>query len=153
MKVKSKCDKIEKKENEKEKSMANEWQNYDGEEEIGEQDYAFQTLNKYGRPKTLGWSVASLVMGIVSLFTCSFGWASIIFGVVAIIFAIASRVILGYFDGKSIFGLILGIFGAVFGVAMIVFVYALGDEYQKYLWDILKEAYGSGSSGGTVSDF
>jgi hypothetical protein len=153
LKVLKKCDTIKKKQKKKEKSMADEWNNYGNEEERGEQDYAFQTLNRRGRPKTLGWSVTSLVMGIVSLFTCSFGWASIIFGVVAIIFAIASRVILGYFDGKSIFGLILGIFGAVFGVAMIVFIYALGDEYQKYLWDILKEAYGSGSSGGTVSDF
>ena len=33
--------------------MSNEWNNYENEEEIGEQDYAFQTLNRYGRPKTL----------------------------------------------------------------------------------------------------
>ena len=132
--------------------MANDWNRYGSEEEMGEQDYAFQTLNKYGRPKTLGWSVASLVMGIISLFTCSFGWASIIFGVAAIIFAISSRVILGYFDGKCIFGLILGIFGTVFGIAMIVFIYAIGEEYQNYLWDIFKQTYGSGNTGGTGSD-
>jgi len=93
--------------------MSNEWNNYENEE-MGEQDYAFQTLNRHGKPKTLGWSVASLVMGIVSLFTCLFGWASIVFGVIAIAFAIISRFSLGYFEGKSIIGLILGIFGTVF---------------------------------------
>ena len=131
--------------------MANEWQRYGSEEEMGEQDYAFQTLNRHGRPKTLGWSVASLVMGLVSLFTCFFGWASIVFGVLAIIFAITSRVILGYFDGKCICGLILGIFGTVFGVAMIIFIYSLGEDEQKYLWDIIKQAYGN--NGGAGSDF
>ena len=131
--------------------MANEWNRNGSEEEIGEQDYAFQTLNRHGRPKTLGWSVASLVMGLVSLFTCSFGWASIVFGVLAIIFAITSRVILGYFDGKCIGGLILGIFGTGFGVAMIIFIYSLGEDDQKYLWDIFKQTYGN--NGGTGSDF
>ena len=77
--------------------MSNEWNNYENEE-MSEQDYAFQTLNRHGKPKTLGWSVASLVMGIVSLFTCLFGWASIIFGLLAIVFAIISRFSLGYFE-------------------------------------------------------
>ena len=133
--------------------MSNEWNNYTNEEEIGEQDYAFQTLNRHGRPKTLGWSVASLAMGIVSLFTCSFGWASIIFGVIAIIFAAVSRVILGYFDGKSIGGLILGIFGTVFGVAMIIFIYSLGEDDNKYLWDIFKKMYEDSQNNGTGADF
>ena len=137
----------------KEKRMSNEWNNYENEEEIGEQDYAFQTLNRYGRPKTLGWSVASLVMGIVSLSTCPFGWASIVFGVLAIIFAVVSRVILGYFDGKCICGLILGIFGTVFGVAMIIFIYTLGEDDQKYLWDIIKQMYENSKNNGAGADF
>ena len=128
--------------------MNNDWNNY-GENENGEQDYAFQTLNRYGRPKSLGWSVASLVMGAVSLFTCSFGWASIIFGILAIVFAIAARRILGYFDGKAIAGLVLGIFGTVFGTVMIIYVYSIGDDDQKYLWDIIKKMFENSSNGDT----
>ena len=92
-------------------------------------------------------------MGIVSLFTCSFGWASIVFGAVAIISAIISRFILGYFDGRSIGGLILGIFGTVFGISMIIFVYTMGEENQKYLWDIFKDMYQTTENGGTGADF
>ena len=128
--------------------MENRWNNYDNEGESGEQDYAFQTLNRHGKPKTVGWSVASLAMGAVSLFTCSFGWASIIFGALAIVFAIASRRILGYFDGKSIFGLILGIFGTVFGLGIIIYVYSIGEEDQKYLWQIIKQMFENSSGTG-----
>ena len=119
--------------------MSNEWNGNENEEEIGEQDYAFQTLNRYGRPKTLGWSLASLLTGLAALFTCGYGISGIILGAMAIIFSILSRRILGYFDGKSIFGLILGIFGAVFGAAMIIFIYSLGSEEKKYLWDFIRE--------------
>lgn len=132
--------------------MSNEWNNNENEES-GEQDYAFQTLNRHGKPKTLGWSVASLVMGIVSLFTCSFGWASIIFGVIAIAFALISRFTLGYFEGKSIIGLILGIFGTVFGVSMIIFIYSMGEEDQKYLWDIFKKIFENSKNNGAGADF
>ena len=131
--------------------MSNEWNNYENEE-IGEQDYAFQTLNRHGKPKTLGWSVASLVMGIVSLFTCLFGWASIVFGVIAIAFALISRFSLGYFDGKSIIGLILGIFGTVFGASMIIFIYSMGEEDQKYLWDIIKKMIENSKNNGAGVD-
>ncbi|MBE6644469.1 MAG: hypothetical protein E7612_03710 [Ruminococcaceae bacterium] len=130
--------------------MENGWNNYESDNENNEQDYAFQTLDRHGKPKTVGWSVASLVMGAVSLFTCSFGWASIIFGALAIVFAVASRRILGYFDGKSIFGLILGLFGTVFGLGIIIYVYTIGEEDQKYLWQIIKQMYENSS--GTGSD-
>ena len=128
--------------------MANEWNGYENGEEMGEQDYAFQTLNRYGKPKTLGWSITSLVMGFASLFTCMFGWASIILGAVAVFFSIVSRRILGYFDGKTVFGLILGIFGAVFGTTMIIFVSLLGEAEQQTLWDIIKELYSNPDSYG-----
>ena len=126
--------------------MANEWNGFDNEEERGEQDYAFQTLNRHGRPKTLGWSVASLVMGIASLIFSSFGYAGIIFGVLAIVFAVMARRMLGYFDGKVIFGIILGIFGTVFAISTLVFVYTLGEEGQKYIWDVIQKMYEDSSS-------
>ena len=43
--------------------MGEEWNN-NGYRTDGSEEYAFQTLDRRGRPKKLGWSVASLVCGI-----------------------------------------------------------------------------------------
>ncbi len=118
--------------------MQSEWNS--NEYNDGE-DYAFQTLRRDGRPKTLGWSVAALSLGIVAAVTSAFGWSSIILGVCAIVCAAVSRRVLGYFDGKAIAGLILGIFGTVFGVAMIIYSFTLDDQEAKYLWDYLKQFF------------
>ena len=70
--------------------------------------------------KTMGFSVASLIFGVVSLLCCYFGWAGMILGIIAIALSAVSRFILKYFDGICLAGLILGIFGVVFGGAMVV---------------------------------
>ena len=138
--------------------MGNEWNGNgynddrdDNEEEFeenGNQDYAFQTLNRRGKPKTIGWSIAALVTGIISAVTCSFGWSSLILGVIAIVFSAISRKTLGYFDGRSIAGLILGIFGTVFGIVMICYSFTIDDEQQKYLWDWIKQMFQNAENGG-----
>ncbi len=72
------------------------------------------------------WSVASITVSIVGLLCCCFvDWLSIVLGTLAVIFAIISRRNIGYFDGISLTGLIVGIFGIVFGVASIVLEYVL----------------------------
>ena len=120
-----------------------------------EQDYAFQTLMRNGKPKTLGWSVASMVIGILSVVCCVLGWSGLILGVAAVVFSIISRKQLGYFDGMSVAGLILGIFGFVFGVSVLYVVNFLiteemleefWQEYYKQLEDL--ENGGSGGAGG-----
>ncbi len=129
--------------------MANEWNtNGNDPENNGDQEYAFQTLNRYGRPKSLGWSVASLVMGALAVATCCFGWSSLVFGIFATVFAAIARRTLGYFDGKSLTGLILGIFGAVFGIVMIIYAFTMDEETSKMIWDMIKDMYGSGEGGG-----
>ena len=107
-------------------------------------DYAFKTVLKNGRPKTMGWSVAALVLGIVSVVCCCFGWASLILGVLAIVFAVISRRSLGYFDGMSIAGLILGIFGIVFGVAAIIGAFLLPEDFIPQ--DFFQDYYGDPNS-------
>ena len=136
----------------KDNNQNEETNNYQG---YGEQDYAFQTLMRNGRPKTLGWSVASMVVGILSVVCCFLGWSGLILGIAAIVFSVISRRQLGYFDGMSVAGLILGIFGFVFGVAMLIAVNFLITEemleefWQEYYKQLEDLENGSGSSGGS----
>ncbi|HBJ18617.1 MAG TPA: hypothetical protein DDY70_02570 [Clostridiales bacterium] len=79
-------------------------------------DYAFEALGDLSRPKTRAFSIASLVLGILSLICCCSGFVSFVLGVLAIVFAIVARRHLGYFDGMSIAGMTCGIVGAVLGL-------------------------------------
>ncbi len=67
------------------------------------------------RPKTMAYSVASLLLSLMSLVCCCTGAISMLFGILAVVFAILSRRHLGYFDTMALIGLIVGIVGAVFG--------------------------------------
>ena len=88
-------------------------------ESSGGDDRYYEIFEK-SKHKTLGWSASSMVFGIISVLLCFFGWVGLIFGAVAIILSAVSRILLGYFDGMAIAGLILGIFGVVFGGVIIV---------------------------------
>lgn len=109
--------------------------NFQGEN--GNNNFTYQNVNNFGKPKTMGWSVVSLVTGIVSVVCCCLGITGLFFGAVAIITAIVSRKVLGYFDGLTIAGLILGIFGIVFGLAVVISVASLGEEF----WDSYMEEF------------
>lgn len=130
--------------------MGAEWNNNNGYGTgDGGEEYAFRTLDRRGRPKKLGWSLASLICGIVGAFTSSFGFSGIILGICAIVFAIISRRILGYFDGRSIAGLILGIFSFIFGGAMLIYAATLDEEDQKFLWDWIRQMFEKMNESGT----
>lgn len=75
--------------------------------------------------RSRGWSVASLVLGILSILCCCAPIAGVIMGALSITFAVISRISLGYFDGLSIAGLITSIFGIIFGVSVIIFEYII----------------------------
>jgi hypothetical protein len=87
------------------------------------------------------WSVGSLVIGIMSVLCCCLEWPGLIFGVLAIVFAILSRKNLGYFDGLAIAGVILGIFGTVFSVFMIIGGYVLetSEFYNEFITEFEKQ--------------
>lgn len=102
-------------------------------------DYLFQMVTGRGRRKTYGWSLAAMICGIISVLCC-FGYTGLIFGVLAIVFSVISRKNLGYFDGMSIAGLVLGIIGLVLGIAIIIAVNTVDEELLKeYLEEYLKE--------------
>ena len=58
---------------------------------------------------------------------------------------------LGYFDGRSIAGIILGIFGVVFGTSMIIYALSIDEEDQKYIWDWIKQMFQDIEEGGGTS--
>ena len=94
----------------------------DAEEEEGTSSRAYRrmyredTSEDSDRPKTILFSLISLLLAIASLIGGAFGFVGAILGALAILFAIISRIHLGYFDPKSVIALILGIVGAIFGL-------------------------------------
>lgn len=118
--------------------MDNGWQNngnIGNGQDNGEQFIYKQVIDD--KQKNRIWSVGSLVIGILSVLCCCLEWPGAIFGVLAIVFSIISRKKLGYFDGLSIAGLILGICGVVFSVCMIVFGYVI--ETTGFYDELIKE--------------
>ncbi len=102
-------------------------------------NYAFRSFSVENKQKSRVWSVVSLITGILAVICCCVGWTGLVFGAVAIATAVVSRVTLGYFDGLSIAGLILGIFGFVFGFVIIIFSYVLEEsgfweEFEEEFW-------------------
>ncbi len=94
------------------------------------------------KPKSRAWSVASLILSIISVLCCCSPIIAITAGVVALACSIVSRKTLGYFDGLSIAGLIVAIFGIVFGICGIVASYIIETTPELKEWwnNLLKEA-------------
>ena len=105
------------------------------ENQNGNNDYVYEIFKNGGKPKSLGWSVASMVTGILSMLFSCLGWAGLVFGAVGVVLSLVARRNLGYFDGMAIAGLITGIFGFVFGGAMLYMIYFNSEfwyEFEEY---------------------
>ena len=90
-------------------------------EESGEDsEYVYKKVIK-NKEQRRTWSVASLVLAVLSVLLFYFSWVSLILGLASIGAAIVSRKNLGYFDKISVAALIVAIFGAVFAVTGIAF--------------------------------
>ena len=70
-------------------------------------------------------------------------------GILSVVFAVVSRKTIGYFDGLAVAGLIIGIFGIVFGVSNMILDYLINNtdylneflaEYEKMLEQYMVEA-------------
>ena len=70
-------------------------------------------------------------------------------GILSVVFAVVSRKTIGYFDGLAVAGLIIGIFGIVFGVSNMILDYLINNtdylneflaEYEKILEQYMVEA-------------
>ncbi len=94
----------------------------------GETDRAFAIVNEKGKPKTLLWSIIALALGILSLILSPLGWAGLIIGIAAIVFAVVARIKMGFFNGFIIAALLCSIFGVIFSAASAIIV-AIDPEF------------------------
>ena len=82
-------------------------------------EYAYKNVMD-GKQKKRTWSVISFILSLISIAFCSVPIAGIILGLLSLGAAIYSRKYIGYFDGFSLAGLMIGIFGVVFSVGAII---------------------------------
>lgn len=106
-------------------------------------------VENLSRPKTMAYAILSMVIGAASLAISGFGgWFGLGLSILAIVFSIVSRRHLGYFDGKSLAGLVLGICGAVSSIASIVLLYLLrSGALDAFLEAFFEEMEQSGAGG------
>ena len=76
-------------------------------------------INKKENRRTL--SIISLAFAVLSILLLFIPWLSLIFSLVAVGTGAFSRRNLGYFDGFTLAGLIVGIFGFVFSISGMIF--------------------------------
>lgn len=89
-------------------------------------EFLYKNIIKEDNKNSHVWSAVSIGIGILSVILCFIPVVSLIFALASIAFAVVSRRMLGYFGKPSVIGLVIGIFGLVFGIA-----FALFDFMQK----------------------
>lgn len=99
--------------------------------------------------KSAAFSVASLVLGILSLVCCCLFPVAGVCAVLAIVFAFISRSRLGQLDGMSIAGLVCGIIGlAIVAYLIYTTLTAPGmsdaemEEFMRQYMEMIKKALG-----------
>ncbi len=98
------------------------------------------------KQKSVGFSVASLILGIFGLLCCCLGPVSLLIGLLGLIFALVGRSQNGSFDALSISGLICSIIALALSAYMTVSMFlTLSDptfwaEYEKMLNDMMASA-------------
>ena len=111
-----------------------------------EKEYAYKSVMR-NKENSRTFSLVSLILSIISIVCCCTPWISLLLSVLAVVFAVFSRKNLGYFDGLSIAGLVVGIFGCVFAfmtlLSDLIFFKdsSLSQELEKYLEEILGDNY------------
>lgn len=93
----------------------NEFEEKEAEKQNKEEKFIYKDLFKE-KNNTRVWSLASLLAAVLSVIFCFLPILGIILSLFSVALSVISRRVLGYFDGLSIAGLIVGIFGFVFGI-------------------------------------
>ena len=98
-------------------------------------DYQFYQQNNYYQPpvpdkRSRAMETAAMVLGIISLSTCSCIYASVVCGALAIIFALLSRGGEYTMSSKAKIGLVLGIAGLV--ATILVYAATFASMIHEY---------------------
>ena len=105
-------------------------------------------------PKSKGYSIAALVLGILGVICCCTGYSALLFGALAVVYSVISRKHLGFYDGLALAGLILGIVACVLGVSELVATYfftgSASEEFWEYFFNSFEDAMGE--NGGEIPD-
>ena len=83
------------------------------EDTAQEEYYALPSTLK---SRSLIWSMASFVVGVLSILLCPLYYVSLVFAAGSIVTSLVSRRNLGFFEKYAIYGLILGMMGIVCGI-------------------------------------
>lgn len=92
----------------------------DNKKETADSEYAYKTVID-GKGVSRIWSLVSLISAVLSVGLCFLPWLGLVFGILSVVFAVISRNNIGYFDTLGLAGLIVGIFGIVFGIGAFAF--------------------------------
>lgn len=101
-------------------------------------------VENLSQPRSMLYSIVSLACGIVSVVIgCCGGWFGLGIGALALVFSIVARRHLGYFDGKAIAGLVLGICGLLFGAATVALGILINNGVlDAFLDEVIREMEG-----------
>lgn len=106
----------------------------------------YESNKSYIEMRSAGMSVASTILGILSLIMCCCIYPAIIFGSLALIFALLSRGGEMTMNSYATAGMILGIIGIVLGILFLIYAFAAvftefgGIEgYMKEIENILND--------------
>jgi hypothetical protein len=123
----------------KEKDLNNEdLETYNDDEKCSVREERYEEVLKGDKPKTFAISILAAVLGFLSVVGCFGGFPGVILGTLAVCASLISRKRLGFFDPMCLAGLVLGIFGAVFGVTVLLAMYGP----LKGVMDAVKERLG-----------
>ena len=96
---------------------------YNDDEKSSVREERYEEVLRGDKPKTFAISILAMALGFLSVVGCFGGFPGVILGSLAVVSSLLSRKKLGFFDPMSISGLILGIFGVVFGVTVLLAMY------------------------------
>lgn len=100
-----------------------------------------------------GFSIASLVLGILSIACCCFNYIPLILGILSVIFAIIDKKNNATMNGMAIAGLICGIVSIVLALISIVssLLFPVDEEFMQEYMQFLEELMNSIESEGELA--
>ncbi len=100
-----------------------------------------------------GFSIASLVLGIVSIACCCFNYIPLILGILSVIFAIIDKKNNATMNGMAIAGLICGIVSIALALISIVssLLFPVDQEFMQEYMQFLEELMNSIESEGELA--